>query len=85
MEHLVKNGLFYDQSALAFWEGHSAESVMIKLTDRILFTLDKDQVTGILFVDIREAFEISEVLFNKLFGMTLDKNMSIWLTCGWAM
>ena len=49
---------------------------MIKLTDRILFTLDKDQVTGILFVDIRKAFEISEVLFNKLFSMSLDKNMS---------
>ena len=57
MNYLVKNGLLYDLQS-AFRECHSTESALIKLTDQILFNLDQDKVTGMIFVDFRKAFDV---------------------------
>ena len=50
MDYLTRNDLLYDLQS-AFREGHSTESALIKLTDQILFDLDRDEVTDIDLVD----------------------------------
>ena len=49
-------------------QGHSTDSAPINLTGKILFNLDQDQVTGMVFVDFRKAFDIIDhhVLPKKL-------------------
>jgi len=47
---LVHSELLYDLQS-AFCEGHFTESALIKLTNKILFSLDRGEVTGMIFVD----------------------------------
>ena len=53
MDYLVINGLLYDLQS-AFRVEHSTESALIKLTDQILFDLDQDKVTGMVYVDFKK-------------------------------
>jgi hypothetical protein len=53
MNYLVKNGLLYNLQS-AFRVEHSTESALIKLTDQILFDLDQDKVTGMVYVDFKK-------------------------------
>ena len=55
VNYLVHSELLYDLQS-AFCEGHFTESALIKLTNKILFTLDRDEVTGMIFVDFGKAF-----------------------------
>ena len=44
---------FYElQSALR--SGHSTETALIRLTDRILKDMDDDEVTGMVFIDFEK-------------------------------
>ena len=67
MNYLVQNGLLYHLQS-AFREGYSTESALINLTDKILFNLDQNEVTGMVFVDFRKAFDVIDhhVLLKKL-------------------
>ena len=42
----------------AFRSGHSTERALITTTDEILFKMDIDEVTGLVFVDFRKAFDV---------------------------
>lgn len=57
MNYLAHSELLYDLQS-AFCEGHSTESALIKLTNKILFSLDRDEVTGMIFVDFGKAFYV---------------------------
>ena len=35
------------------------ESALISLTDQILFNLDEDKLSGMVFIDFRKAFDAS--------------------------
>ena len=52
----------------AFHENHSTETALIKLTDKLLFNMDSDMVTGIIFVNFKTAFDAinHELLLKKL-------------------
>ncbi|CAB3999344.1 Hypothetical predicted protein [Paramuricea clavata] len=67
MSYLVENRLLYHLQS-AFREGHSTDSALINLTDKILFNLDHDEVTGMVFVDFRKAFDVIDhkILLKKL-------------------
>ena len=67
MNHLTENGLLYNLQS-AFREGHSTETALTKLTDQILFNMDQDQVTGMVFVDFRKAFYVvnHQILIKKV-------------------
>ena len=54
MDYLVKTGLLYELQS-AFCAGHSTESALISLTDHILFNLDEDKLSGMVFVDFRKV------------------------------
>ena len=57
MNYLAHSELLYDLQS-AFCEGHSTESALIKLTNKILISLDRDEVTGMIFVDFGKAFYV---------------------------
>ena len=67
MVFLVKTGLLYELQS-AFRAGHSNESALISLTDQILFNLDEDKLSGMVFVDFIKAFNVvdHQLLFTKL-------------------
>ena len=67
VDYLVKNGLLYELQS-AFRAGHSTESALISLTDQILFNLDEDKLSGMVFVDFRKAFDVDDhqLLLTKL-------------------
>ena len=62
MDYLVKTGLLYELQS-AFRAGYSTESAPISLTDQILFNLDGDKLSGMVFVDFRKAFDVVDQLF----------------------
>ena len=60
MDYLVKTGLLYELQS-AFCAGHSTESALISLTDHILFNLDEDKLSGMVFVDFRKVFDVVDL------------------------
>jgi len=52
----------------AFRDNHSTKTAFIKLTDKLLFNMDNDMVTGLTFVDVKKAFDAinHELLLKKL-------------------
>ena len=64
---LRDNNLLYELQS-AFRSGHSTETALIRLTDQILKNIDNDEVTGLVFIDFRKAFDVidHELLLKKL-------------------
>ena len=64
---LRDNNLIYNLQS-AFRTGHSTETALIRLTDEILLNMDKDEVTGLVFVDFGKAFDTIDhkLLLRKL-------------------
>ena len=64
---LRDNNLLYELQS-AFRSGHSTETALIRLTDQILKNMDNDEVTGLVFIDFRKAFDVTdhELLLKKL-------------------
>ena len=54
---LRDNNLLYELQS-AFRSGHSTETALIRLTDQILKNMDNDEVTGLVFIDLRKAFDV---------------------------
>ena len=48
--------------------GHLTETELIRLSDEILLNMDKDEMTGLIFIDFRKAFDVinHELLLRKL-------------------
>ena len=67
MDYLVKTGLLYELQSV-FRAGHSTESALISVTDHILFNLDEEKLSGMVFVDFRKAFDVvvHQLLLTKL-------------------
>lgn len=67
MDYLAGTGLPYEFQS-AFRAGHSTESALISLTDQILFNLDEDKLSGMVFIDFRKAFDLidHQLLLTKL-------------------
>ena len=72
---LRDNNLLYELQS-AFRSGHSTETVLIRLTDQILKNMDDDEVSGLVFIDFRKAFDVidNELLLKELsiYGATLS-------------
>ena len=63
----MKTGLLHELQS-AFRARYSTESALISLTDKILFNLDEDKLSGMVFVDFRKAFDVVDhkLLLTKL-------------------
>ena len=67
LRYLQENNLLYGLQS-AFRSRHSTETALIRIKDEILFKMDKDEVTGLVFVDFRKAFDVINLnlLLKKL-------------------
>ena len=78
LERHVSSSLsvFLRELQSAFRSGHSTETALIRLTDPILKNMDDDEVTGLVFIDFRKAFDVidHELLLKKLsiYGATIS-------------
>ena len=50
LKYLQENNLLYELQS-AFRSGHSTETALIRVTDEILFKMDNDELTGLVFVN----------------------------------
>lgn len=64
---LKENDLFHHLQS-GFRKSHSTETALIRLVDQLLFNLDNDKVTGLVFIDYRKAFDLTDhhLLVSKL-------------------
>ena len=64
---LRDNKLLYKYQS-AFRGNHSTETALIRLTDQILFNMDNDEITALVFLDFRKAFDVinHDLLLKKL-------------------
>ena len=62
-----------------FQRSYLTETSLILLTDQLLSDMDKDQVSGLVFVDYKKAFDLidHDVLLSKLeaYGITSKELM----------
>ena len=72
---LCENDLIYIRQS-GFRSKHSTETALIKIIDDLLFNLDNDRVSGMVFIDYRKAFDMIDrtLLLKKLevFGISRD-------------
>ena len=82
MDYLVQNGLIYRLQS-AFRKAHSNETALINLKDQILHSLDRDEITELLFVDFKKAFDVVDhSLLLKKFGLHRASDTALsWFTC----
>ena len=65
---------FLDENALlhryqsGFRKFHSTETALIRLVDQLLFDLDKNKASGLVFIDYKKAFDLIDhgLLLEKL-------------------
>ena len=65
--YMRNNNLLYTLQS-GFRRSYSTETALIRLTDQLLADMDKDQVSGLVFVDYKKAFDLidHDILLSKL-------------------
>ena len=73
--YLKENNLLYSLQS-GFRQRYSTDTALIRLIDQILFDLDKDNVSGLIFVDYSKAFDLIDhrILVKKLMAYGLCGN-----------
>ena len=64
---MKNNNLLYTLQS-GFRRSYSTETALIRLTDQLLSDMDKDKVSGLVFVDYKKAFDLidHDILLSKL-------------------
>ena len=67
--HLKENNLLYGLQS-GFRKSFSTETALIRLLDQLLFDLDENRVSALVFVDYRKAFDLIDhsILIKKLYS-----------------
>ena len=76
---LDSNNLIYSRQS-GFRKEHSTETALIKITDDLLFNLDKNKVPGMILVDYQKAFDMVDhnILLAKLVAYGLENRELQW-------
>ena len=66
-EYCNKNNILHNLQS-GFRKGYSTESALIRIIDQMLFDLDSNKISGLVFVDYKKAFDLidHEILLAKL-------------------
>ncbi len=66
-EFLRENNILHKFQS-GFRKTFSTETALVRLVDQLLFDLDKNNVSGIVFVDYKKAFDLidHQLLLRKL-------------------
>ena len=58
-----------------FRKSHSTETALIRLVHQLLFNLDNDKVTGLVFIDYKKAFDLidHQLLLSKLKALGVNE------------
>ena len=64
----MRNNDFLYNLQSGFRRSHSTETALIRLIDQLLSDMDKDHVSGLVFVDYKKAFDLIDhgILLSKL-------------------
>ena len=64
----MRNNDFLYNLQFGFRRSHSTETALIRLIDQLLSDMDKDRVSGLVFVDYKKAFDLIDhgILLSKL-------------------
>ena len=64
----MRNNDFLYNLHPGFRRSHSTETALIRLIDQLLSDMDKDHVSGLMFVDYKKAFALIDhgILLSKL-------------------
>ena len=65
--YMRSNNLLYNLQS-GFRRSHSTETALVRLIDQLLLDMDKDQVSGLVFIDYKKAFDLidHDILLSKL-------------------
>ena len=64
--YLTENNLIYPRQS-GFRKNHSTDTALIQIIDELLFSLDKNRVSGMVLADYCKAFDmIDQVFINDL-------------------
>lgn len=81
MDFLSNHHMLYSFQS-AFRQGHSTETALIKLTDQLLFNLNNDNISGMVFIDFKKAFDVvdHQLLLDKLQLYRFGNSTLSWFT-----
>ena len=79
-EHLKVNKLL-SEAQFGFRKHHSTATCVLKLTDRIYKNIENGKLTGVVFLDLKKAFDTVDhvILTNKLNTFNLDEKFINWI------
>ena len=80
-DFLTSNGIFYKLQS-GFRKSFSTETALIRLIDELLHNLDKDNVTGLVMIEYKKAFDFIDhaLLLQKLRAIGIDNDYFICFT-----
>ena len=72
--HLKNNNMLHKLQS-GFRKSHSTDTALIHLIDQLLFSLDSNNVIGLVFIDYRKAFDLinHDILLSKLRGYDIGE------------
>ncbi len=68
MKELRDRNLIYHLQS-GFRRNYSTETALIRIVDQLLFSLNNDEVTGLLLVDFRKAFDLVNHQLLQTYGV----------------
>ena len=74
-DFLTSNGILYKLQS-GFRKSFSTETTLIRLIDELLLNLDKENVTGLVMIDYKKAFDLIDhtLLLQKLRSIGIDND-----------